>query len=222
MPSWFLTVIRHVMARRGADKISDVWPNLEVFFHGGISFDPYHDIYAAITDPSKMHFMESYNASEGFFAAQDRIGVPGMMLVLDNDVYYEFIDMENPLQHPVDISGLEEGRNYEMIVTSSNGLWRYRIGDTVRVVTVSPVRIMVSGRTKSFINAFGEELMEENAEQALAETCARHYAEIANYTAAPVYASDKSVAVTNGLSNGARHLPICRPSPQISTTRCAA
>ena len=191
VPSWFLTVIRHVMARRGADKISDVWPNLEVFFHGGISFDPYHDIYAAITGPSKMHFMESYNASEGFFAAQDRIGVPGMMLVLDNDVYYEFIDMENPLQHPVDISGLEEGRNYEMIVTSSNGLWRYRIGDTVRVVTVSPVRIMVSGRTKSFINAFGEELMEENAEQALAETCARHYAEIANYTAAPVYASDK-------------------------------
>lgn len=190
VPSWFLTVIRRVMDRRDADRISDVWPNLEVFFHGGISFDPYHDIYARITDPEKMHFMESYNASEGFFAAQDRIGVPGMMLILDNDVYYEFIDLSDPLSEPVDISELEAGHNYEMIVTSSNGLWRYRIGDTVRVVTVNPVRIMVSGRTKSFINAFGEELMEENAEHALAETCARHNAAIANYTAAPVYASD--------------------------------
>ncbi len=191
VPSWFLTLLREVMAEKGVEKISDVWPNLEVFFHGGISFEPYRDIYTEITDPAKMHFMETYNASEGFFAVQDRPEPGPMLLILDNDIYYEFQDISDPEAETVDIRGLEVGKVYEMIITSSNGLWRYRLGDTVRIESISPVRIRIAGRTKCFINAFGEELMQDNAEHGMAEACAVHNAVVANYTVAPVFASGK-------------------------------
>ncbi|MDE7403188.1 MAG: GH3 auxin-responsive promoter family protein [Muribaculaceae bacterium] len=192
VPSWFLTVIKGVMAERGVDKISDVWPNLEVFFHGGISFEPYRDIYTAITDPAKMHFMETYNASEGFFAVQNDPADRSMLLIIDNDIYYEFIDISKPGADAVPMSDVEPGKVYELLISSSNGLWRYHLGDTVRVESVNPVKITISGRTKTFINAFGEELMEDNAEKAMAAAARKHGATVANYTAAPVYATEGS------------------------------
>lgn len=192
VPSWFLTVIKEVMKARGTDKISDVWPNLEVFFHGGISFEPYREIYKSITDPDKMHFVETYNASEGFFAVQNDPDDHAMLLLIDNDVFYEFIDITDPTETPKPIWDIEKDKVYELVITSSNGLWRYRLGDTVRVDSLYPVKIRIAGRTKTFINAFGEELMEDNAERAIAEACRQTGAEISNYTAAPVYATDHS------------------------------
>lgn len=192
VPSWFLTVIKEVIRFRGAEKISDIWPNLEVFFHGGISFEPYREIYRSLTDPEKMHFMETYNASEGFFAAQNDPDDNSMLLIIDNDVFYEFIDIEDEHETPIPIWEIEKGRIYELLVTSSNGLWRYHLGDTVRIESINPVKIRIAGRTKTFINAFGEELMEDNAEKAIASTCLATGASIRNYTAAPLFATNKS------------------------------
>lgn len=189
VPSWFLTVIRKIMEVKGVDKISDVWPNLEVFFHGGISFEPYRDEYKRITDPGKMHFQETYNASEGFFAVQNDFSDNSMLLIIDRDVFYEFIPVEGEDRRPRPIWDLEKGMVYEMVISSSNGLWRYRLGDTVRVCQTSPVKIRIAGRTKCFINAFGEELMEDNAERAMAAACDACGASIINYTAAPQFAS---------------------------------
>lgn len=195
VPSWFLTVLRRVMERAGASSIHDVWPRLEVFFHGGISFTPYRDQYAAITDPARMNYLETYNASEGFFAVQDDPSSRGMALMVEDGIYYEFIPLphsheESPATLPA--WELSEGEVYEMVISGTNGLWRYRPGDTVRVVSLSPLRITVEGRTKQYINAFGEELMVNNAEDAMAATCAATGASVANYTVAPVYTSGSS------------------------------
>ena len=192
VPSWFLTVIKEVIKARGVKKISDVWPNLEVFFHGGISFEPYRDIYHELTDEKKMHFVETYNASEGFFAVQNDPDDTSMLLMIDNDIFYEFIDIDDVEGIPVPIWGIVPGKVYELLITSSNGLWRYHLGDTVRIESVNPVKIRIAGRTKTFINAFGEELMEENAERAIANACKQTGARIRNYTAAPVFATDHS------------------------------
>ncbi|MDE6006708.1 MAG: GH3 auxin-responsive promoter family protein [Muribaculaceae bacterium] len=189
VPSWFLTVIKEVLKARGAKKISDVWTNLEVFFHGGISFEPYREIYHELTDSSKMHFMETYNASEGFFAVQNNLDDTSMLLIIDNDVFYEFIDIFDETERPLPIWEIKPGHTYELLITSSNGLWRYRIGDTVRIESINPVKIRIAGRTKTFINAFGEELMEDNAERAMAEACRLTGAEIKNYTGAPIFAT---------------------------------
>ncbi len=188
VPSWFLAVIKRILEERNTDNIHNVWPNLEVFFHGGISFEPYREIYKAITDPGKMHFVETYNASEGFFAVQDRLDSKSMLLILDNDIYYEFIPFGGTTADAVGIGGVEQGRVYELMITSSNGLWRYRLGDTVRIESTAPVRISIAGRTKCYINAFGEELMEDNAEKGLAEACLRNECTVSDYTVAPVFA----------------------------------
>lgn len=190
VPSWFLTVIRKIMEKKGVKTISEVWPNLEVFFHGGISFEPYRDEYRRITDPSKMHFLETYNASEGFFAVQNDFSDPSMLLIIDRDIFYEFIPVEGGNNAPVPLWEVEKGKVYEMVITASNGLWRYRLGDTIRVMETSPFKIKIAGRTKSFINAFGEELMEDNAERAISKACDRCGASIFNYTAAPQFASE--------------------------------
>ena len=192
VPSWFLTVLKGVMAKAGVDCIHDVWPNLEVFFHGGISMLPYRGQYAQITRQG-MRYLESYNASEGFFAVQDTLESHAMLLLLDSGVFYEFIplsqvDSDRPQLIPA--WQVEEGEIYSLVITSCNGLWRYTPGDTVRVESVDPLRITIAGRTKSFINAFGEELMVENAETAMTRVCREMDCEVANYTAAPVYASD--------------------------------
>jgi hypothetical protein len=189
VPSWFLTVIRKIAEARDVEKISDVWPNLEVFFHGGISFEPYRDEYRRLTDPEKMHFLETYNASEGFFAVQNDFDSHGMLLVIDRDVFYEFIPVEGDDRSPRALWEVEKGKVYELVISSSNGLWRYRLGDTVRIAQTNPVKITIAGRTKSFINAFGEELMEDNAEKAMAAACDRTGSSILNYTAAPQFAS---------------------------------
>jgi len=191
VPSWFLTVLREVIRRAGAETIHDVWPNLEVFFHGGISFGPYREQYRAITDPAKMRYLETYNASEGFFAVQDSLDCAGMLLLLDCGVFYEFIPAElceSSDARPIPAWEVEQGKIYEMIISSCNGLWRYRIGDTVKIQSTTPLRITIAGRTKSFINAFGEELMVHNADAAIAETCRKTESAVLNYTAAPVYA----------------------------------
>lgn len=188
VPSWFLAVIKRILEERHTDNIHDVWPNLEVFFHGGISFEPYREIYKAITDPDKMHFVETYNASEGFFGVQDRLDSKSMLLLLDNDIYYEFIPFGESPEDAVGIGGVEEGKVYELMITGSNGLWRYRLGDTVRIESLNPVRITIAGRTKCYINAFGEELMEDNAEKGLAEACLRNDCSVSDYTVAPVFA----------------------------------
>ena len=192
VPSWFLTVIKEVMRAKSAEKISDIWPNLEVFFHGGISFEPYREIYKTLTDPDKMHFVETYNASEGFFAVQNDLSDPAMLRLIDNDIFYEFIDICRPGSDPIPLRDVEKGHIYELLITSSNGLWRYHLGDTVRVESTAPVKIRVVGRTKTFINAFGEELMEENAERAIAAACGRMRCAVSNYTASPVFATGKS------------------------------
>ena len=192
VPSWFMTVLRTVLERAGASSIHQVWPNLEVFFHGGIAFGPYREQYRAITDPSRMHYFENYNASEGFFAIQDMPESRAMRLLTDSGIFFEFIPLDclgQPDPRVLPAWEVEEGRTYAMVISSCNGLWRYMIGDTVRIQSVAPLRITIAGRTSSFINAFGEELMVWNADAALAKACERTGAAAANYTAAPVYAS---------------------------------
>ncbi|MDE7347118.1 MAG: GH3 auxin-responsive promoter family protein [Muribaculaceae bacterium] len=186
VPSWFLTVIKEVCRIKGVDKVSEVWPNLEVFFHGGIDFRPYRKEYEALTERRKMHFMETYNASEGFFAFQNDFSDPSMLLILDGSVYYEFEPLGGG--DPVPAWGTKAGKTYELLISSSNGLWRYHLGDTVTVTATDPVKIRIAGRTRSFINAFGEEVMEDNANRAIEAACEATGAGIANYTAGPYYA----------------------------------
>lgn len=192
VPSWFLSVIKQILKEKGVSSIHEVWPNLEVFFHGGISFEPYKSQYESICDMSKMHFLETYNASEGFFAVQNSWDSKAMLLLLDLGVFYEFRAVNNPDAEPIPIWEIEQGKTYELIITANNGLWRYAIGDTVYIESLNPVKIRIAGRTKHFINAFGEELMVHNADAAIAATCAATGVQILNYTAAPVYSTPTS------------------------------
>ena len=190
VPSWFLTVLRETIKAAGANNIHDVWPNLEVFFHGGISFEPYRALYAGLTDPTKMHYLETYNASEGFFAVQSSWDNKTMLLLLDIGIFFEFIPLDQvgiPYPEAVPAWKVEQGETYAIIISSCNGLWRYAIGDTVTIESVDPLKITIAGRTKHFINAFGEEVMVHNADAALSAACKATGAEALNYTAAPVY-----------------------------------
>lgn len=194
VPSWFLTVLKQIIKKEGASTIHDVWPNLEVFFHGGIAMGPYREQYSHIT-ADRMRYLECYNASEGFFALQNAIDDPSLLLLLDCGTFFEFIradDADSDRPEIIPAWEVEQGGNYAMVITSCNGLWRYPIGDTVKIESVDPLKITISGRTKSYINAFGEELMVQNAEAALTKVCSKLDCDIANYTAAPVYASDHS------------------------------
>lgn len=190
VPSWFLTVLKGVLAKTGAKTIHDVWPNLEVFFHGGIAFGPYRSQYDAITDPTRMRYWENYNASEGFFGVQAYPGKSDMRLLMNTDVFYEFIPAGTPDAAPIPAWEVKEGGIYALLITSGNGLWRYPIGDTVQVTGTSPLTITIAGRTKCFINAFGEEVMVYNTDAALERACHATGAEALNYTAAPVYAGN--------------------------------
>ncbi|MDE5904448.1 GH3 auxin-responsive promoter family protein, partial [Duncaniella sp.] len=182
VPSWFLTVLKQIIKAKGAQTIHDVWPNLEVFFHGGISMAPYREQYSHITDPN-MRYLECYNASEGFFAVQNAIDDQAMLLLLDCGTFFEFIRTEEADSDRPEIIPawkVEEGEIYELVITSCNGLWRYPLGDTVRIESVEPLKITIAGRTKSYINAFGEELMVQNAEAALTKVCTALDCEIEN------------------------------------------
>lgn len=192
VPSWFLVLIKHILNKSGRQDLSEVWPNLEVFFHGGISFAPYREQYRQLISSPRMHYVETYNASEGFFAVQNDLTTPGMLLLIDLGIFFEFIPLGGALEQAVPLWEVEAGHNYELVITSNGGLWRYRMGDTVKVLSTHPLKICVSGRTKHYINAFGEELMVDNAEQAIARTCEQTGASVLNYTAAPVYMTDHS------------------------------
>lgn len=190
VPSWMLSVMNRVLEITGKDNLSEVWPNLEMFFHGGVAFTPYREQYRKLIPSANMHYMETYNASEGFFGIQDDPSDLSMSLMLDYGVFYEFIPMdelEGPNPHVVPLWGVETGRNYAMLISTSSGLWRYMIGDTVRFTGKDPYKFVITGRTKFFINAFGEELIVDNAEVGLAEACRQTGAQVLEYTAAPVF-----------------------------------
>ena len=190
VPSWMLSVMNRVLEITGKDNLSEVWPNLEMFFHGGVAFTPYREQYKRLIPSPNMHFMETYNASEGFFGLQDDPSDLSMSLMVDYGVFYEFIPMdeiENPNPQVLPLWGVETGKNYAMVISTSSGLWRYMIGDTVRFTSLNPYKFVITGRTKFFINAFGEELIVDNAEAGLAEACRQTGAEVLEYTAAPVF-----------------------------------
>ncbi len=195
VPSWMLSVLVRVLEISGKKHIEDVWPNLEVFFHGGIAFTPYRKQYEEIITSPKMHYMETYNASEGFFGIQDDPKDKSMLLMLDYGVFYEFIPLEDvgkPDAVAIPLSAVELNKNYAMVITTSCGLWRYMIGDTVTFTSKKPYKFIITGRTKSFINAFGEELIQDNAEQGLAYACDQTGAQVLEYTAAPVYMDENA------------------------------
>ncbi len=190
VPSWMLSVLLCVLQEAGASTLEQVWPNLEVFFHGGVAFTPYREQYRRLITKPGMNYMETYNASEGFFGLQDDPADPSMSLMLDYGVFYEFIPMDqfgSPSPDVLPLWEVQPGKNYAMVITTSSGLWRYLIGDTVRFTSCNPYKFVITGRTRFFINAFGEELIVDNAENGLAQACAATGAQVLEYTAAPVY-----------------------------------
>ena len=195
VPSWMLSVLTRVMELSGKQHLEEVWPNLEVFFHGGVAFTPYRSQYAQLITSPNMHYMETYNASEGFFGLQDDPLDASMMLMIDYGVFYEFLPMdewESESPHIVPLWGVEKDKNYAIIISTSNGLWRYLLGDTVRFTSTNPYKFVITGRTKSFINAFGEELIVDNAEQGLHYACLKTGAEVSEYTAAPIFMDEQA------------------------------
>jgi hypothetical protein len=194
VPSWMLVLLNNVMETTGKNSLFEVWPNLEVYFHGGVSFTPYSDQYKAILPRKDFRYYEIYNASEGFFAIQDQNNSNELLLMLDYGIFYEFIPMDTyrtPEQKVIPLSEVKVGVNYAVIISTNAGLWRYKIGDTIRFTSTNPYRIKVSGRTKHYINAFGEELIVENAENALKMVCKKTNAKIVDYTAAPIFMKGK-------------------------------
>jgi len=195
VPSWMLSVLKKVMELKGVTTLDSVWPNLEVFFHGGVAFTPYREQYKSIITHAGMHYMETYNASEGFFGIQNDPDDASMLLMIDYDIFYEFCPLENINEdgYPTDSSkivplwDIEIGRNYAMIISTSCGLWRYMIGDTVKFTQKDPYKFIITGRTKHFINAFGEELIIDNAEKGLLQACIATGAQVREYTAAPMF-----------------------------------
>lgn len=193
VPSWNLVMLNRVLEYTGKQNILEVWPNMELFVHGGMNFGPYKEQFAKIIPSLDMKYMETYNASEGFFALAEEPYTNEMLLMLDYETFYEFLptdSLDNP-SRAVPLEGVRTGVNYAMIITSSNGLWRYMIGDTVEFTSTSPYKIRITGRTKLFVNAFGEEIIIDNADRAMAMACAATNAEVGEYTMAPVYMSGR-------------------------------
>jgi len=194
VPSWMLVLMNKTLEATGKGNLLEIWPNLEVYFHGGVSFEPYRDQYKKILPGSGFQYYEIYNASEGFFAIQDLNNSSDLLLMLDYGIFYEFIPMDTfgtPDQKTVRLSEVELNKNYAIVITTNAGLWRYMIGDTVRFTSLNPYRIRVSGRTKHHINVFGEELIVENTDKAIAKACKMTNSEVIDYTVAPVFMEGK-------------------------------
>ena len=194
VPSWLLVLLKKIKAETGRE-LTDIWPNLEVFFHGGVSFTPFEEQYKKLIQKPDMYYWETYNASEGFFGVQYDKNSKDMLLMLDNSIYYEFVPMnEWNAEHPktLTLDEVEVGQNYAVMISTNGGLWRYMIGDTIEFTSTKPYLFKITGRTKSFINAFGEELIVDTAEKALDVACKLTGAQIADYTAAPVYFGDNN------------------------------
>ena len=191
VPSWMLILLNKILEERNETTIKDIWGNLEVYFHGGVNFDPYINQFKSVLGDG-VRFYETYNASEGFFAIQDRNDHNDMLLMLDYGIYFEFETLDNKLKSKIiNLSKVKLDTNYAMIISTNAGLWRYKIGDTIKFTSLDPFRIKITGRTKSFINAFGEELIIENAENALNKTLLKHKSRIVEYTVAPSFISKK-------------------------------
>lgn len=190
VPSWMLVLIKHVLEKTGKRTLEEVWPNLEVFFHGGVAFTPYREQYKKVIQSSGMHYVETYNASEGYFGTQNDLSDPSMLLMIDYGIFYEFVPMEEidkEQPHAYCLEEVELNKNYAMLISTSSGLWRYMIGDTVKFTQKNPYKFVITGRTKHFINAFGEELIVDNAEKGLTKACAATGAQVSEYSAAPVF-----------------------------------
>lgn len=197
VPTWTVVLLEKILEVTGKKNMLEVWPEFDVFFHGAVAFHPYKEIFRKFFPGDQVKYYETYNASEGFFAMQDQQNSDEMLLALDNGVYYEFIsaeefESENPKTLRLD--EVELNKNYALLISTNAGLWRYKIGDTIRFTSLLPFRIKITGRTKHFINAFGEELVIENAESAMTKACERTGATINNFTAAPVFFSEKNKA----------------------------
>jgi len=199
VPSWNLVLMQAILQYTGKNNLLELWPNLELFMHGGINFDPYKEKYHSLIPYDGMHYMENYNASEGYFAFQDDPGDSSLLLLTDNGVFYEFIPMDK-LSEAIEgkftefdtVESVKTGINYALVLTTNGGLWRYLIGDAVQFVSLKPHRLIITGRTQLYINAFGEELMINNAERAITVACEKHGAVLENYTVAPIFMDDKT------------------------------
>ncbi len=194
VPSWMLVLLNKVLETTGKDNLLEVWPNLEVYFHGGVSFEPYREQFKKLIPSVNFKYYEIYNASEGFFAIQDKNDSNELLLMLDYGIFYEFIPMETygtSSEKIIPLSEVQLHQNYALIITTNGGLWRYNVGDTIRFTNLTPYRIKVTGRTKHHINAFGEELMIENTDAALKIVCTKTNTQIIDYTAAPVFMEGK-------------------------------
>jgi len=190
VPSWMLSVLNRILELTGEKTLDNIWPNLEVFWHGGVAFTPYREQYKAIIQNPNMHYMETYNASEGFFGIQNDLSDPAMLLMIDYGIFYEFIPLDQlnePGATAVPLWEVETGVNYAMVISTACGLWRYLIGDTIRFTQKNPYKFIITGRTKHFINAFGEELIVDNAEKGLEQACIATGAQVKEYTAAPIF-----------------------------------
>jgi len=190
VPSWYLTLIKYILNYTGKDNLLEIWPNLEVFFHGGINFTPYRKIYESLIPGNQMHYMETYNASEGFFGIQDDPNRSDMLLMLDLGIFFEFLQadrLDDRSQQVYTLTEVEKGINYALVISTNGGLWRYMIGDTIIFTDTDPYRFRISGRTKNYINAFGEEVIIDNADRALDSACKETGAIILEYTAGPVF-----------------------------------
>lgn len=208
VPSWTLVLLKRILELKNKNNMLEIWPDFELFVHGGVSFTPYREQFQKLFPGSQVNYLETYNASEGFFGIQDRSDADDMLLMLDYGIYYEFIPFENTEEKNPETLTLDEvkaGENYALVITTNGGLWRYKIGDTITFTSINPFRIKVSGRTKHFINAFGEELIIDNAEKALDQACSATGAVITEYTASPVYFSDNSNGAHEWLIEFAQH-----------------
>ena len=192
VPSWMLSLLQQVIQQTGKDNILEIWKNSEVYFHGGVSFDPYRNLYKNLFPSKDFKYFEIFNASEGFFAIQDQNNSSELLLMLDYGIFYEFIPTSKSEQDIISLADVKLNVNYAMVITTNSGLWRYKIGDTIKFTCLNPFRIMVTGRTKHFINVFGEELVVENAEKALSMTCELTKCEISNYTVGPIFMGSKT------------------------------
>lgn len=194
VPTWTLVLFRRILEITGKKNISEVWPSLELYLHGGVSFTPYREQFKKLIGKD-IHYLEMYNASEGFFAAQEYPGDDGMLLLLDHGIYYEFLPVEeygkeNP--KTLELKDVETGKNYGLVISTNGGLWRYIVGDTIQFTSLNPFKVRVSGRLKHFINAFGEELIVENSDKAISIASQKTNAIVNDYTAAPVYFGDNN------------------------------
>jgi GH3 auxin-responsive promoter len=195
VPSWMLVLLKRVLEISGKKNLNEVWPNLELFVHGAVNFSPYVEQFNLLIPKKDMYYLETYNASEGFFGIQDKKNSDELLLMLDYGIYYEFVEQQHwKLDNPptLTLSEVKTGENYALIITTNAGLWRYKIGDTIMFTSTSPYRFKITGRTLHFINAFGEEIIMDNAENAIRDACQTTGAIIREYTAAPVYFSNQS------------------------------